>query len=156
MLIMFRRQLFYGITLILVVVIIFLLMRGRSSDKEREARNVRLQEAAVETASPVRAILPRDLEIVEATVSWTRNPGEKDAAAARHDMTIRNTGEVSYISLWLRMEYIDEKGRPVEIRTHEVNETVPSGGTLRVPEITIDALPDTASDYRAAILSADL
>jgi len=153
---MIRRQIFYGITLILLAVILFLLLRGRSAEKEREAQNLKLEEIASEPSSPVRAILPGDLEIVEAKVSLTRNPDEKDAATARHDITIRNTGEGSYVGLWLRMEYVDEKGKPVEIRTHEINEALPSGGTLRVSDIAIDGLPDGAADFNAAILSADL
>jgi hypothetical protein len=154
---MFRRQILYGITLILIVVIIFLLMRGRNAEKEqRAAQDTKMEEIASEPPSPVRAILPRDLEIVEAKVSWIRNPDEKDAATARHDITIRNIGEGSYVSLWLRMEYADEKGKPVEIRTHEVNEALPSGGTLRLSGIDIEGLPDAVSDFRAAILSADL
>jgi hypothetical protein len=148
---------FYGITLILLIAIIFLLMRGRTAEKERVAQqNSRLEEIAVEPSSPVRAILPRDLEIVEAKVSWTRNPGEKDAAAARHDITIRNIGEGSYASLWLRIEYINEKKHSVEIRTHEINESLPPGGTLRASDVTIDGLPDAAADFRVNILSADL
>ena len=153
---MFRRQLYHAITFILIGVVIFLLLRGRSEEKERETQNIRSQTIASEPSSPVRAILPRDLEIVDAEVSWTRNPDEKDASAAHHAITIRNTGGGSYVGLWLRMEYNDEKGTPVEIRTYEVNDPLPPGGTLRVSDIAIDGLPDTASDFHAAILSADL
>ena len=153
---MFRRQLFYGITFILLAVILFLMLRGRSADKDREAQNIKLEEIASDPPAPVRAILPRDLEIVEAKVSLTRNPEKKDDSTAHHDITIRNTGGGSYVGLWLRMEYIDEKGKPVEIRTHEINEALPSEGILRVSDITIDAMPDAAADFRATILSADL
>jgi len=153
---MIRRQLFYGITLILLVVIIFLLLRGRSAEKERVTQKVKQEQIATEHPSPVRAILPRDIEIVNAGVSWTRNPAEKNASQARHDITISNTGGGSYVGLWLRIEYIDEAGRLVETRTHEVNEALPSGGTLRLSDISIDNLPDAASDFRATILSADL
>ena len=153
---MIRRQILFGITLILLAVILFLLLRGRSAEIERVVQNLKLEEIASEPLSPVRAILPADLEIVGMNVSLTRNPDEKDASTARHDITIRNTGEGSYLSFWLRMEYIDEKGKPVEIRTHEINEAIPPGGTLRVPDIVIDGLPDSAADSRAVILSADL
>ena len=154
---MFRRQIFYGITLILIIVIVFLLMRGRSAEKERSAaQEIKMAEIASGPPPPVRAILPRDLEIVGAEVSWTRNPDEKDAVTARHDITIRNTGGGFFVSLWLRMEYIDEKGGPVDIRTHEVKEAVPPGETLRVPEIVIYGLSDSAPDFNAIILSADL
>jgi hypothetical protein len=153
---MFRRQLFYGITLVLLVVIIFLLLRGRSAEKEREAKNIKLAEIASEQPSPVRAILPRDLVIVDAGVSLTRDPDKKDASAAHHDVTIRNTGAGSYAGLWLRMEYIDEKGKLVDNRTYEAKGDLPSGGTLRISDIVIDDLPDAVSDFRASILSADL
>ena len=153
---MFRRQLFYGITIILLAVILFLLLRGRSAEKERITQNVKLEQFASEQSSHVRAILPRDLEIVDAGVSWTRNPDEKDASAARHDITIRNNGKGAYVGLWLRMNYFDQAGRLVENRTHEVNEVLPSGRTLRMDDITIDNLPDAASDFRVTILSADL
>jgi len=147
---------FYIITLILIVVIIFLLVRGRNAEKERAAQNIKLAEIVSEQPSPVRAILPRDLEIVDVKASWTRNPDEKDASVANHDIIIRNVGGGYYVGIRLRMEYIDEKGRPVETRTHEVNEALSSQGTLRVSGITIDGLPDAASDFRATILSADL
>jgi len=153
---MLRRQILYGITLILIGIIIFLFLRERNAEKEREAHNFRPVEIAMEPSSPVRAILPRDLEIVDAAVSWIRNPDEKDASVAHHDITIRNAGGGLYVSLWLRIEYVDERGRPVENRTHEVNEALPSEGTLRVSDITINGLPDAASDFHVAILSADL
>ena len=153
---MVRRQIFYGITLVLLVAVIFLLMRGRNAEKERKAQNTKLMEAASAPPSPVRAILPRGLEIVEAEVSWTRNPDEKDAVTARHDITIRNTGEGSFVGLRLRIEYIDKNGKPVETRTSEVMEALPSGGTLRLSGITVDGLPDAAADFHAVILSADL
>ena len=153
---MFKRQLFYGITLILLVVIIFLIMRGRNAEKEREAQIIQFEEVTSEIPSPVRAILPRELEIVEAGVSWTRDPDKKDASVAHHDITIRNTSEGSYVSLWLRMEYLDEKGKTIDTRTHEVSGSLPSGGTLRASDITIDGLPDATSDFRAVIISADL
>ena len=153
---MFRRQLFYGITLVLLVVIIFLLLRGRSAEKNRATQNIKLEQISSEQPSPVRAILPRDLEIVEAGVSWTRNPDEKNASVASHDITISNTGSGSYVSLLLRVEYINEAGRLVESRTHEVKEALPPGGKLRLTDITINGLPDVVSDFRAAILSADL
>ena len=152
---MLRRQIFFGITLILLAVILFLLLRGRSAEKERVAQNLKLEEIASEP-SPVRAIPPRDLEIAEAKTSLTRNPGEKDAATAHHDITIRNTGGGSYVGLRLRLEYIDGKDKPVEIRTHEISEALSPGGTLRLPDIVIDGLPDSAANFRAAILSADL
>ena len=154
---MFRRQIFYCITLMLIVVVIFLLMRGRNAEKDqRAARNNKIAKIASGTPSPVRAILPRDLEIVVADVSWTRNPGAEDATTARHNITIRNMGEGAYVGLLLRLEYINEKGMPVEIRTHEVKEAVPPGGTLRMSDVIIYSLPDTALDFHAAILSADL
>ena len=153
---MFRRQLFYGITLILLVVIIFLLLRGRSAEKERAAQNINIEQIALEQPSPVRAVLPRDLEIVDSQVSWTRNSNEKNASEAHHDITIHNISKGSYVSLWLRMDYIDEAGRLVENRTHEVNKALPSGATLRLSDITIEGLSDTVSGFRVTILSADL
>ena len=153
---MFRRQLFYGITLILLVVIIFLLMRGRSAEKERVTQNIKVEQVATEQPSPVRVIPPRDLEIIETEVSWTRNPDEKNASSARHDITISNAGNGDYASLRLRMDYIDKAGGIVENRIHEINEALPSGGTLRISDIAIDGLPEAASDVRVAILSADL
>jgi len=149
---------FYGITVILFVALVFLILRGRSEEKELEAQNIRLiEEVASEPQSSVRAILPRDLQIVEAEVSWTRNPDDdEDDITAHHDITIRNIGGGNFISLWLRLEYIDGTGRPVEIRTHEVDGDLHPKGTLRVSDITIDGLPYTASDFNATILSADL
>ena len=153
---MYRRQLFYGITLILLAIIIFLLLRGRSAEKERAAQNTKLEQIASIPPSPVRAILPRDLEIVSAEVSWLRNPDEKNAVAAQHDITMRNTGGGSYVNLWLRLEYIDGENKPVDIRTHEISGALPPGGTLRAPDIIIDGLPDAAADFRVSILSADI
>lgn len=155
--IMFRRQMFYGITFILLIAIIFLLMRGRSAEKERAAQqNTRLAEIAAEPSSPVRAIMPRDLEIVDAKISWTRNSDEKDAAAAHHVISIRNTGEGSYKGLRLRIEYINEKKQIVETRKQEIDESLPPGETLRVQDIVVDGLPDAAGDARITILSADI
>lgn len=154
---MIRRQILFGITLVLLAVILFMLLRGHKMEKERAEQNTKKMGELV-SASPVsvRAILPHDLEIVKATASWTRNPDDEGTVAAHHDLIIRNTGEASYVSLWLRMEYINEEKKPVEIRTYEVKKKLPSGETLHVSDIVIDGLPDAASDFRANILSADM
>ena len=155
---MFRRQIFQAVTFILIGIVIFLLLRGRNTEREWEAQNIRLGEVATESSSPVRAILPRDLEIVETDASWTRyiDEDENNAAAARHSVTVRNNGGGFYVGLWLRLEYVNENGTPVDNRTHEISGELPPGSTLRVDDITIDGLPDTVSDFHADILSADM
>ena len=157
---MFRRQLFYGITIILLVVIIFLLLRGRGAEKDRETQIAKRQAIAVESSLSLRAIVPRDLEVVTSEASWTRHPGEFDeedvSVSAQHDITIHNNGEAHYVGMWLRLEYVDEDDRPVTSRTHEVDNALPPGETLNVRSFTIDGLPGTVSDFSVAILSADL
>ena len=152
---MFRWQTFFSVVLIVLGIAIFVFLRDRSAEREHQAQIVKIEEIASKTAS-LRAILPNDLEIVTASASWIRDPDEEDSVTAHHDITIRNTGEGSYVSLWLRLEYVDEGDRPIGSRMFEVSEALPPGSTMRVPGITVDGLPDTVSDFSAVILSADL
>ena len=156
---MIRRQIFFGLTLVLLAIVIFLLLRGRKAEQEWEAQNLDAEETQNAPSSPTRLLTPRNLKLVQTRVSFESVPEAaegKGPAAAHHDVTIRNSGDDAYDSLRLRLEYLDRNGKVLADRIHAVGESLPPRETLHLEDITIDDLPDGLTDCRVSIISADL
>ena len=93
---MIRRQIFFGLTLVLLAIVIFLLLRGRKAEQELEAQNPDTEETQSAPSSPTRLLTPRNLKLVQTRVSFESVPEAaegKGPAAAHHDVTVRNSGD---------------------------------------------------------------
>ena len=156
---MIRRQIFFGLTLVLIAVVIFLLLRGRNADKEWEEQNMKAEETQSAPSSPTRVLTPRDLKLVQANVSFapaSEGAEEKGSVTAHHDITVQNSGDDAYGGLRLRLEYLDRNGKVLVDKIHAVGESLSARETLRLEDIAINDLPDGMTDCRVSIISADL
>ena len=156
---MIRRQLFLGLTLVLLIVLAFLIMRGRRAERQQAEQSADTFEMPIEEApmSPTRVLTPKELNIERAETSWTRGSGEENAGvSAQHELEIRNMGDVSYKSLRIKADYLDKKGKSLATRIVAIDKSVPHGETLTILGVTAENLPAAAVDCRVTIVSADI
>ncbi len=150
-----RKYLFYGLTLVLASVFIFLAIRGRRVEKERMRQGSEIVQNY--TPSPTRILSPVDLEIL--TASMVREQGNTTAAlpgTILHRIEIQNKGRVPYGEIQIRLNYIDSGGTVVLSRFHNIIERIGPGNTLRLTGIREDNIPDEVNDCLLKIVYADI
>lgn len=152
---MIRKSLFWGLTIILVAVIINLMIQGRRLEKEGAGQVV---EAIQESKpSSTRVLGPRDLEIVRSKIMVENESDMKrQSYTARHEIEIQNNGNVSYGEICLRFTYLDGKGDILATKTRSINRTLLPGADLTISDIMIGDIPATTTNSRATIVYADV
>ncbi|MDR1728870.1 MAG: hypothetical protein LBT74_13270 [Acidobacteriota bacterium] len=159
---MIRRQIFFGLTIVLLTVVVVLLLRGRKAEKEQAAQNLKAGQVREAPSSPTRVLAPRDVALVAAEVSFAPTPAPPDGGdggeatlTARHALTVRNGGGVAYGGLRLRLEYVGKSGEVLEDRIQAVEGALPPGESLRIEDVAVTGVPAGAVGCRASIVSAD-
>jgi len=152
---MIRKSLFWGLTLVLVVALISLIVRGRRLEKQQAGKSVEIVQES--EPSPIRVLAPQDLEISRSAVFLEKvSNGTGKSQAARHEIELRNNGTAAYGSVQLSFEYVDRGGTPIETRHRAVEAALSPGTALRLGDITMEGLPLAAADCRTALMYAEL
>lgn len=150
-----RKYLFLGLTLVLIVVLVFLVVRGNQMGKKRGNKTVEIVQESKPT--PTRVLTPRDLKIVQQTASFAPQSGGKTGSlSARHAVEIRNIGPTAYGRLALIFTYLNSKGKTVATHIHAIDQAIVPNETVSLPPIKVDDLPPGISDSRVACAHADL
>jgi hypothetical protein len=152
---MISKYLFGGLTIVLMVALGFLIIRGRKMEKLKESRTTEvIQESK---PSPTRVLTPGELKIVQSKMALSRQSPEKAASqSAQHEIEIRNLGQTSYSGIQILFEYLNPKSKTIATKLHSINTVLPPGGVLRLSDIKIDNLPVSIADCKVIIISADL
>jgi hypothetical protein len=137
---MIRKSLFWGLTLVLIVALANLIIRGRQMEKKQAAQSAQVVQQSKPT--PTRVLSPEDLEL-------TRNP-------VQDKIVIRNRGSVSYTNLQLKFSYLDRNGKELATSTHLVQQTVKPGETLEIAGAAGGRIPPSAAESKISILYADI
>jgi hypothetical protein len=148
-----RKYLFYGLTLVLLSALIFLVIQGRRLEKEQVRQgNANIQKFK---STPIRVLSPQDLKILNAsmTLEPANVPGE--LPAARHNFEIYNAGTVSYSEIQLRLDYLDAHGEVIASIPYDIKDSIPPGGTLVSNDILIQTIPDATVECRPSIVYGD-
>ena len=145
---MIRKSLLWGLTLVLVVAIIQLILRGRRLEKQQAAQAVEIIRQSKTTST--RILAPPDLNVVGATMQLDSDH------AARHSIGIRNGGRISYSQVHLRFVYLDAKGKELAAKTYSVIRAVLPGATTNLNDIVIKGIPAAATKFQVSILYGDL
>jgi len=152
---MIRRSMFWGLTLVLIIALAALILRGRRMEKQQAGRLVEIVQKSQPT--PTRALAPPDIEIVRATMRLEKGAGGKARdLTAHHEIEIRNNGSVPYGEIQLRFTYLGGSGKPLAYRTHTLEEGITPGAILKMTGIVFGDLPDAAANSRASVDYADL
>ncbi len=152
---MIRKSLFWGLTLVLVVALINLIIRGRRLEKQQASQLVEVVQEAKPT--PTRVLAPQDLEILQAAVRLEgAMGGQTESQVARHEIEIHNKGTVPYGKVQLDFSYLDRSGKILATRTQAVEQTILPGATLKIADLKIEGIPLSAVNSRIDILYADI
>jgi hypothetical protein len=146
---MIRKSLFWGLTLVLVVALVSLVIRGRRLEKQEAAQAI--EAVRQSQPSPTRVLAPQDLEIKGSTMQ--RYPG----SIALHEVEIHNSGGVPYNRIELEFVYLDRAGKVLATKTHSLERTdIKPGQSLTATDIRIEGVPASTARFRASLLFADM
>jgi hypothetical protein len=145
---MIRKSLFWGLTLVLVVALVTLIVRGRKLEKQKAAQPVAVTQESKPT--PTRVLSPQDIQIVDSTMQ----PNSKNTVV--QGFGIRNNGSVPYSRIQLEFVYLNRGGKVAAKRTRLVEQTVMPGADIKVADVTNAGIPASAVESRILILSADI
>jgi hypothetical protein len=152
---MIRRSLFFGITLVLLLAFVFLSIRGCRQEVEPAGPPIETVEKS--NSSATRVLQPQDLEIARSEVVLEKNAGSaKPSLSARHEIEIMNRGSVPYREIGLRIAYRSRAGKVLETRNYSVAQTIRPGVALKLADIRMDGLPESAAEVRVSIAYADI
>jgi hypothetical protein len=147
-----RKWLFWGLTLVLVVALINLIIRGRRLEKQQAGQHAELVQESKATAT--RVLMPKDLEIVRTQMQLEeKTDGGKPAS---HEIEIRNNGKVAYSRFQLSFVYLDRTGRVLATRTRTIEKTMLPDAVLKLGDITFDGLPDSTAKCEVSVTYADI
>jgi hypothetical protein len=144
---MLRRSLFCGLTVVLIAVLVSLILQGRRLEKAQARKPIAVIHDY--KASATRVLAPAELEITSDTMKVTGN-------TAHHQIDIRNNGKFPYREIQLKIFYVDNSGKILAVRTHLVTETIKPGAALKIADLDIGNVPDSAAGFRVCITSADM
>jgi hypothetical protein len=152
---MIRKSVFYGLTLLLIVVLINLVFRGRRVEKQQAAKSAEVLYESDST--PTRVIRPKDLEVAHLKMRLEKNAGgDKQSLYALHEIEICNKEKTSYGKIQLSVDYLDRKGKVLATKTYSVARKLMPGDVLRLADIKIEDLPAQIANYRISIVYAEI
>jgi hypothetical protein len=144
---MLRKSLFWGLTLVLLVALVNLIIRGRRLEKQHATQLVEVVQNS--EPSPTRVFAPQDLEVVNSSMTPEGN-------AARHALEIRNNGKLPYQGIQLRFSYYGKDGKMLMSKSWLIVETVLPGSTVKIDNIRIEEVSAATKTSQAAIVYADI
>jgi hypothetical protein len=156
---MFRKTLFWGLTLMLVAVIVSLVIRSRRAEKKHAQAVMEVVQQSKPSAT--RVLSPQDLVIVEAKMDLAGGDGkplakDRNLATAHHQVVVRNNGPVAYSNVQLKFMYLGRGDKVLESKTFIVAKPIPPGQTVSLGDISIESVPAAATHCTTRILYADL
>ena len=152
---MIRKWLFWGLTLVLVAVLVSLIVQGHRLEKETAGQPAAIIQESTPTAT--RAFAPKDIQLLQSNMKLEENADESSQfSIAQHEIELRNSGTVAYERIQLSFDYLDQRGNVLANRTHSVAQTILPDSTLKLVDIRIDEVPIPTADFRVAILYGDI
>jgi hypothetical protein len=153
---MIRKSVFWGLTFLLVVVLISLVLRGGRLEKQQADKSTEVIQESVST--PTRVLKPKDLEVVRSKMRLEKKvDGDTPSRCAWHEIEIRNIkDETSYEKIQLSIDYMDRSGKVLATKPYSASKTIKPGDILRLADIKIEGLPVQTANCRIAIIYAEI
>ena len=152
---MIRKSLFWGLTLVLVVALVNLMIRGRRLEKQQGSQPVEVVQESTPTST--RVLAPQDLEILHSGMRLEEQAGSTaQAETAVHEIEIRNNGSVPYGTIQLGFDYLGSDGKLLASKTRSIIQTIVPGATLKLIDLKAEGLPTSTASSRVAVIFADI
>jgi hypothetical protein len=155
---MIRKSVFWGLTLVLVAVLVWLIVQSRRLEKQSTPTVTEVVKTA--QSSPIRLVAPQDLKVVRSEVRFIK-PATENAPiadpqpAAELEVSIENRGPDPYINVQLRFTFLGGANNALGSQNHLVDKPLPPGQTTTVGIIKVDDVPKNAVKCGVTIVSAD-
>ena len=158
---MFRKSLFWGLTLMLAAVLLVLVVKGRKAEKLQQAASRPVEVVRTSPPSLTRVIAPDDVEIVESKMDLETpelQPGQEAASGrtARHHLVIRDVGSIAYHNFGLKVVYVGRENRVLETKTVPVAELLQPGQARSISEVKVENVPSGTLKCDVKIAYADI
>ncbi len=159
---MFRKSLFWGLTLMLAAVLVVLVVKGRKAERMQQAASRPVEVVRTSPPSLTRVISPNDLQIVESKMDLEApeaQPGQdapSPGRTARHHLVIRDDGAISYRSFGLKVAYIGRENKVIETRTVPVPELLQPGQARSISEVKVENVPSGTVKCEVKVAYADI
>jgi hypothetical protein len=152
---MIRKSVFWGLAIVLLVVLINLIVRGRQLEKKQANKSVEIVQES--PSSPTRVLRPKGLEVKPSKMRLEKDTGSNAGSlCAWHQMEIRNNETTSYGKIQLGIDYIDRKGKVLAARSYSAAGKIAPGEVLRLADVKIEGLPVQTADCRIAVIYAEM
>jgi hypothetical protein len=152
---MIRKSLFWGLTLVLIVALVGLIIRGRSLEKKQSNGPVEIVQKSKPTAT--RVLTPSDLELLQSTMKLERQSDTTgESRIAHHKIEIRNNGKVVYEGIQLSFDYLDRSGKRLAVKHYFIAKSLLPASTLTLDDVRIEDIPIKTADFRATVDYADI
>jgi len=155
---MIRKTVFWGLTVVLVAVLVSLIVQSRRLEKQPAPKVTEVVKTA--QSSPIRIVAPRDLKVVSLKMKFVTPSAEgaqiADALpAAELEVFLKNQGPDSYVGVQLRFNFLGNTNNALGSQNYLVNKAIPAGQITSTGIITLDDVPENAVKCDATIISAD-
>ncbi len=151
---MMRKSLFWGLTVMLVAVLVWLVMQSRREEAQRRSGPVEIVKTA--RLSPTRVIAPKDLEVTGSPIEMAAERSKGVGRSQRGAVMIRNRGEIAYHNIMLKLDCFGSSGKTLHMQTRVIVGTLQPGQSLQVGDIPTEGLPPGTVRCTVTILHADL
>ena len=141
---MLRKSLLAGLTLMLVAIFVFLIIKGRREESRRAGEESQRAPAPVEVtktarSTATRVIAPKDLEASESPDAG--GPAKAAAQYVPSEVAIQNRGAVPYHDIMLQLAFLGSGGKVLETRMQLIAQTLPPGQRLIVANTGMNGAP---------------
>jgi len=145
---MIRKSFFWGLTLVFVVALVSLILRGCHMEKQQSAKPDEIVQQS--QSSPTKVLRPEDLQIVSSTM-------QRGNSRTAHEIEIRNNGIVRYSGIQLAFTYLNQAGKVLLKKTHVLDGvSIPPGSSFTARNVSVEGVPASAAKLQVSILSADM
>jgi len=154
---MFRKSIFWGLTMMLATLLIWLVVRARKQEAQVAKAPAEIVRSA--KSSPTRVIAPKDLDAGESQVefaSMVSGASKSSGRGALLHVVIRNRGAVPYHNVMLKLTWVGTSGKVLDTQNHLVPETIGPGQTLDAGDVALEGVPNGSVKCTIAILHSDL
>ncbi|MGA2260103.1 MAG: hypothetical protein ABSH28_01565 [Acidobacteriota bacterium] len=147
---MIRKSIFWGITLMLGTVLVWLVIQGRREETKQAAAPTEIVQTA--KASPTRIFAPGDLEVGESREGVT---SKQATPAPIGKIEIRNHGKVAYHDIMLKLTCLGGGGKVLDAQTRLIPGTIEPAQVLALSDLTFEGIPRGTVRYDFSILYCD-
>jgi hypothetical protein len=155
---MIRKSVFWGLTVVLVAVIVSLIIQSRRQETQSTPKVTEIVKTA--QPSPIRIVAPRDLKVVRSEMKLVKQSAEgapiaDTQTAAELEVSIENMGSAPYVGVQLRFSYLGSANNTLGSQDYLVEKLLPPGQTTPTGIIKLDDAPKHAEKCDVTIVSAD-